>query len=185
MRMLAVACLVVLLMNTRAASQEFKQGGQTRPLSPSVMGTIVTRDEQVELVVLWRDSPGWFLGRSSQESAGGNGRTFNMFAEHGGVQLRLSYDREAHLARVGEVDVPLSGGKNVILVDGVSARGRKPTVNAFAANLSTASSNPVLASILSRSPDVIAFLKCDDADRDPKWQPMSKAFVCTDLNSAK
>ena len=115
----------------------------------------------------------------------GNGRTYTALLEYGGVQLSLSYERDAHLARIGDVDVSLSGGTNVIFVDGVARHGGRSTVTAMAADLRVDSPNPDMVSILSRSSEVIAFLRCDDMGPDQKWQPMSTAFVCKDLKRTK
>jgi hypothetical protein len=69
----------------RQAIDVFLVTAQRLPLSPSVLATLANRPQGLELLVLWRGAPGWYLS-SGQRSA--------RFGEHGGaIETTISYAR--------------------------------------------------------------------------------------------
>jgi hypothetical protein len=165
----------------------------TLPVSPSVMATIMcmlTPDGrgELELLVLWRGSLGWFMrgggGSSSGGSAGGSGtkgalvRTASIF--QGGVNLRIRLEPQSGMLQIQDRDVPLNGD-NVVLVDDVDGADGPQVVRtlridpAFDAVIeplppgyperpggsSTRMTSPRPQEFMRRSPDLVEFLRCD------------------------
>src|SRR5262245_59733843 len=93
---------------------------QTQPLSPAVLATMLSRGQELELVVLWRGSPGWFLQGSRRGASGGeSGGIFSGTLNYGGRELRLSFERDRRTASIQGKSVTLPENANVILVDNV------------------------------------------------------------------
>ena len=111
----------------------------SRVVSPAVVATSITKqrqngDGELELLVLWRGSPGWFLesgkdGRSGSVTWGGraSGRpgdsreTVDHQVFLGGLALHLQFNMQEQTARVQDIEVSLQNA-NVILVDRVDSR---------------------------------------------------------------
>ena len=129
----------------------------TRPLSPSVAGTFLMRERRIELLVLWRDAPGWLNVPQSASYSGGKG-TFRASLQYGAIRLDFSYDRPCRTVRIENVVVPLSPGQNVIMVDDVDHSSGGPAITAFAVELRVDGKNPSLASVLGRSSEIVSFL---------------------------
>jgi hypothetical protein len=152
---------------------------QTRPVSPSVLATIALSGQSVELVVLWRGSPGWFLkGTHRSASFSGGEATFAGTLEYGGLQLALSYDPVRRTAIVQGQTVPLVGG-NVILVD--TGDGGSVTVSDVVKVTSHVEGNPSLALLLGSSPEIVAFLRCESGIADAATNQKFLELACADL----
>ena len=72
----------VWLLGTCVLTQTWGTG--TRPLSPSVAGTFVSRNGTVAGIVLWRGGPGWFSA-PERSSGGGTGELVSGTSEYGGI----------------------------------------------------------------------------------------------------
>jgi hypothetical protein len=162
------------------------------PVSPSVIATAmcVTTERGVgtlELLVLWRGSPGWFWrdqgkgGSGSSSSGGGIGgpgapmmRT--EWISQGGVTLNLRFDPTSGRLWILDQEIPLNGA-NVVLVDGVDEPGGPRVAGTVHIEPSFDSltdmpprmslpagyrpdSVPAQTFIL-RSPELVSFLRCD------------------------
>jgi len=149
---------------------------QTRPLTASVLGTFLFRSNEVELLVLWRGAPGWlFASEHTQSSQSAN--TYNLTYEIGAVRLDLAYDRARRVTKINGMEVAVPRPNNIVMVDEIGSEKRVTTV--AAADLSL-SGNPELASLLRRSPEAVAFLRCDAVTSHP-LQARINALVCDGL----
>ena len=90
------------------------QGGD-QVVSPVAMATWVARvgsdgTRVLQMLVLWRGSPGWFArGSGSGASGGGDGRRYRSTIRRGEVQLQVEFDSQTQLATIQgkQVDSPL------------------------------------------------------------------------------
>jgi len=153
----------------------------TRPLSASVQGTFISERRQIEMLILWRGAPGWFF-TPEHSQGGGAGTVVSGTLEYGSIRLDYSYDRSRRVLQIGNRDVPLKAGENLVLVDGIERAGGT-VVKTLAMNFSFDSPNPTLASIVGPSAEVVAFLRCDIAGPDPRAQVKLSPMVCDDLKS--
>ena len=177
----ALAAVVAAVGASAQSQRSDRVTAYTRPLSPSVLGTFVIRERQVDLLVLWRDAPGWFLrGDERRATYGGPLGTFRASLSYGGVPLEFEYHRERHAAAVGGRQASLAEGRNVVLVDRVAGPTAQQTVTMVAADLRSQSDNPPVAEILGRSSEIRAFLACEREAPQRSASPAA-AYVCEDL----
>jgi hypothetical protein len=118
----------------------------------------------LELLVVWRGQPGWFLRVGSQSSSGGgSGTSFHTTSRFGDVELRLDFDSATHTAALQGQRVDL-GESNVVLVDNVDrlddlSVGGLLHVDTAVPLLDTG--RPDIDAVLMRSGEIVSFLKCD------------------------
>jgi hypothetical protein len=128
--------------------------------------------QQLELLVLWRGTPGWYLrGSGSSSSGGGGANSFNSSIGYGGLDLRLELQYQPRVANIQGTRVELRDD-NVIFVDFVDTKG--PTV------VGTLRVDPALPQadgriprideVLGRSAEIVKFLRCDAELPDPRGQ---------------
>jgi hypothetical protein len=145
--------------------------GTDRPLSASVIGQFVSWQPggEMGLAVLWRGAERWYTAGPQSSSGGGSQGTYNHSNQFGSIRIDLTLNRTRLIATVNNVEVSLSEGQNVLLVDGAD-RKEGPSVRAIRADLSSpvavsdmiqilATSN--IARIFQRSADIVSFLQCD------------------------
>ena len=138
----------------------------TQPVSPVAMATWLTRDgsnrSELDLVVIWRGAPGWFLSsqRGSQqgESSGGRAGLFWTAIKFGDLRLDLSLTSTPRVVSIQDRSLPIPD-KNVVLVD----HADNPTNHEI---VSTLTIDPTfvdqrIGPVLGRSPEIVAFLRCD------------------------
>jgi hypothetical protein len=178
--------VAALVINTLVIAPVVAQSGQTRPLSPSVLATLVTRGQQIELLVLWRDAPNWYVGRRQRVSGGGDGGTFRTSVQLDDIELSLAYDPTRRTVRIGETTTSLIDGANVVMIDGVADPSeRRRSVSVTAVDLSGDSPNPVLGTLLARSPAIVKFLRCETTGDRQVDGAARKGHVCDDLTTAR
>ena len=164
----------------------------TAPVSPSVMATQMGSVDAggrgtLQLLVLWRGSPAWFLKGGGPSSSGGGGSTvpgsnptYSHWISQGGVNLTLRFDPAARKVWVQDAEIPLDDA-NVIMVDGVDSPAgpqvvrtlridpdyettMEPPPYAIPGRGPQMRPRPVPAqSFIRRSPELIEFLQCDAA----------------------
>jgi len=180
--------LVILLASTgraespQAASVESSSG--SRLVSPAVVATWIVRKEphgtsQLELLVLWRGTPGWFMRAGSEESSNSDsiqsteddrgGGTVVERLSYGGLRLELEFVRGKRTARVQNHDVGLESA-NVILVDEVDAVDGPQIAGSLHVDPSFASEPAEVEAIVRRSPEIYEFLRCDASVPDANTQ---------------
>jgi hypothetical protein len=172
--------------------------GTDRPLSASVIGQFVSwQPDELGLVVLWRGAERWYAAGPQSSSGGGSQGSYNHSNQFGSIRIDLTLNRTRQIARVNNVEVSLSEGQNVLLVDGADKQQR-PSVRAIRADLSSpaavsdfiqvlATSN--LARIFQRSAEIVSFLQCEaPANRAIPGVPaqyVATIYVCEDLKANK
>ena len=125
------------LLATYMLTQVAPTAGSTStsvPVSPSVMATVmgvISRDGrgEIELLVLWRGTPGWVLrnGGSGSSSGGGGAMgaptgesTHSAWFSQGGVNLQLRFEPKSRKLWILDREVALNND-NVVLVDDVDS----------------------------------------------------------------
>src|SRR5688572_29417990 len=113
-------------------AQPFPGGGSnsgTAPVSPSVMATEMSDVDAagrgtLQLLILWRGSPGWFRqggGSGGGGSMGGPNPTIRSECiSQGGVNLTVRFDPAARKVWIQDKEIVLDDA-NVVLVDGVDS----------------------------------------------------------------
>ena len=179
-------------------AQPFPRGGSSSmsaPVSPSVMATVMAVEAErgkgeLELLVLWRGSPGWFWradGRGGGGSSSGGGGVLSPsrgevrteWLSQGGVNLNLRFEPVSR--RLWILDQPVTlNDANVVLVDSVDAPAGPRVVATVRIDptYDAATDQPpgMLAArprgapplqgvppqtFIRRSPELVAFLQCD------------------------
>src|SRR5687767_5240295 len=184
-----------LLVAALMAGQPFPGGGSnsgTAPVSPSVMATELASVDAsgrgtLQLLILWRGAPGWFMRGGGASSSGGggsmgpgSGMTFSHWISQGGVNLTVRFDPAARKIWIQEKDIPLEDA-NVVLVDGVDSPAGPQVVRTLRIDPEYETSmepppyevpgrgpqlraRPVPVQIfIRRSPELVEFLQCDTA----------------------
>jgi hypothetical protein len=175
------------------AAQPFPGGGSnssTVPLSPSVMATDLASIDAsgrgtLQLLILWRGTPGWFMRGSGASSSGGGGSAgggssmvFSHWISQGGVNLNLRFDPAARKVWIQDAEIALSDA-NVVLVDDVDSPAGPHVVRTLRIDpeFETTMEPPPYATpgrgpqmrprpvpvqmFIRRSPELIEFLQCD------------------------
>lgn len=141
----------------------------TQPISPVALVTWVARygadgARVIDLLVVWRGAQGWYSkGTRQGTSGGGSGGSFHTTIRYGGLDLQLDYNSETQTAQIQGKTVKL-GDANVILVDDVDgASGPRVAGTArVEPDLPLGPTGyPRVEAVLRRSPEVVAFLRCD------------------------
>ncbi len=181
----------VLLFATLGASAEEPQPEHVQAsmgngvLSPTVVASWTVRKEgnaswQLQFLVLWRGSPGWFSREDSNSSSGsssmGGDEVTVEKLSYGGIDLTLEFDGNKRIARVQDQEVPL-GSDNVILVDDVDGAAGPRVQNSLAVDGQLSDETSAVETIIRRNPELYAFLRCDAPLPDAATQSMIDA-VC-------
>ena len=173
--------------------------GTDRPLSAFVVGQFVSwQPGELGLVVLWRGGEHWYTAGPQSSSGGGSQGSYHHSNQFGAIQVSVTFNRTRQTAEVNKVEVSLSDGQNVLLVDGAD-RQERPSVRAIWADLSSpapvsdliqvlATSN--LAQIFRRSAEIVSFLQCDAPANQtipgipgPSARYVATIYVCEDLKA--
>jgi hypothetical protein len=152
------------------------------PVSPSVVATVASRGKDLVVLALWRGAPRWYSGGGHRGASysGGQSGVFGATLEYGDVGLDLSFDPAAHTATIRSVVTKVPPDANVLLIDGVDSRGGPRVSKALRVATGDANLDPrygSLAPLLGLSPEVVAFLQCNDASYDPRSRE-----PCNELN---
>jgi hypothetical protein len=172
-RWFAVTFSVVLVLGTCTIGYGTQNayGVVSIPISPSVFATIISAGDRLAFLVLWRGTPGWrsraTSGHRSESGGGSQAGVFNVVIEYGSIPLNLSYDSTAHRATLQRKPISVSPGTNVLLIDEVDSRAGPRLVKGLSLDPGDANVDPrrgSLATLLSRSSDIVSFLRCGDGE---------------------
>jgi hypothetical protein len=163
------------------------------PVSPSVMATVMGVMNQdgrgeIELLVLWRGTPGWVLRNSGGGSSSGGGGTMgaapgeitrSAWISRGGVNLHVRFEPKSRKLWIQDREVALNDD-NVVLVDDVdSVIGAqvartlrvdpaftpvsRPSLQGYPARQGARPMvmMPPPQEFIRRSPELVEFLRCD------------------------
>jgi hypothetical protein len=167
------AAVALAVMPTSAGQRETPppgvpvQSSSSRPVSPTVVATTMTRtidgNSSLDLMVLWRGTPEWYL-KPGARSAGGGGSFGSQSVrqarlEFGGVALRAELQSQPRVVRIQGADVSLTvPDANVILVDEVEGPNLKVTSTL---KVDALSKDRDILPWLKQAPQVVSFLQCE------------------------
>lgn len=172
MRVLLVLVGMALLQGPPPAMPEWARerpyaSSGSHIASPTVVATWMVNVHKdvhsLDLLVLWRGTPGWFLeGQGHRSSGGGNADTTSVTIEYAGRPLTVVLDRKARLATVQGRPVDLNPDLNVVLVDGVDGPDSSLTISTLHVDAGLPADLPSrLPAVLKRSDRLLPFLQCD------------------------
>jgi hypothetical protein len=140
----------------------------TVPASSSVLATVMTTlNQSLELLVLWRGSPGWWSrpsGHLEQSYSGGESGVFTVALQYGSIALDLSYESTAHTVHLKGKSISVPRDTNVLLIDDVDSGTGPRLVKALFLDQGDANLDPRFRSmgpLFHRSNEIVSFLRCD------------------------
>jgi hypothetical protein len=157
----------------------------TRVISPVALVTWVSTYgndgiQVLDLIVLWRGSPGWFSrGSGSGTSSGGSTASFHSSIRYGGLDLQLEFEPNTRVAQIQGNAIQLRDD-NVILVDNVDVAGGPTVVGTLRVDPEPPLADngyPRIEPVLRRSPEIVTFLQCDARLPDQRVQAVIET-VC-------
>lgn len=152
----------------------------TTPVSGTTVATLVTKDgSAVDLLVLWRGTPGWFMTSDYQASRGGSAPLYDGTIYFNGHLFNWDINFVTRVAHVAGSRLDLKS-RNVVLVDGMDAPAGPRIVNTLTVDEDPSVTFPDMRPLVWRIPALVAYLQCDQQFSDPKVQ-MIHAFQCTFL----
>jgi hypothetical protein len=153
------------------------------PVSPSVIATEMCAIDAeghgtLELLVLWRGSPGWFKRGGDGGGSGGGGSTLpagraevrTEWLSQGGVSLSVRFEPASRKVWIGNQEIDLNDA-NVVLVDDVDAEAglRVAGVLRIDPAFEPQPAPVPVQRFIRRSPELVDYLRCDV--RPPDLQP--------------
>lgn len=179
MRSQIEALALVVLAAVAAHAQT--SAGSNRVISPTVVAYSQQHDSgdgtnSLDLLVLWRGTPGWFM-RGDASAGGDSGRggfghwTMTHTMSYGDIRLTIrlqstskEFEPATTVLSILDREVPLRN-TNVVLIDG--ADSGTPTIVGTQHVDPTFAGPDAIAAIIKRSRDLFQFLQCDAALSDP------------------
>jgi hypothetical protein len=176
-----------LLIATATASGQLPQNVTcgTNIVSSTVAATYCSHrsggDEMLDLMILWRGTPGWFQ-RSAGMGGGGAGGDItryttkgriNRWFTYGDVTLGFDADFDANTVKIGDELLSLES-VNAVLVDGVDGTGvrRSRAARWIEPRLPLAPDMNVV--VIQRSRELRDYLRCDIPMPAPPATPVPK-----------
>ena len=151
------------------------EGSGNGVVSPAVVGGWFTRRDGggahwLDLLVLWRGSPGWFLRSTTSGGSGGGGAGSRrgMTVRRGDLSLYAAFEPGPRLFQIEDTTRPL-GNDNVVLVDDVDSPTGPRIVKTLRIEPALGAAQRVDVAI-ARSPEVVAYLRCDVKLPDARQQ---------------
>lgn len=165
-QLFVIVCLLSLPRVPVALSQP--AGGylssDVLPGSSTVLITRITRKaaagDQLELLVLWRGAPGWYLQRPRGSSTGERNGVLREEHQYGNVKLRIIFDPKASTVEVNEERVLLDSGARALLVDHVGTN-EPLTVEKLKIDRNVSSGGAALLKLFRDSTALREFLRCE------------------------
>ena len=161
-------------------------GSGSQIVSPTVVATWMKRVERdvetLELLVLWRGKPGWFLeGNGHRSTGGGTADVTSATIEYAGRPLTVVFDRKLRVATVQERPIDLKPDLNVVLVDGVDGPSGGFRMSTAHVDPALPAQQPQLPEVLRRSNELRGFLQCDLVVPQPSAQ-RTIALLCAQVH---
>jgi hypothetical protein len=147
-----------------AQMQAQSRSGSYQPVSPVALASWVTAKgsdgKVLDLAVVWRGSPAWFFAAGERSSSGGGtSNSYSASQRFGNVEVYFTLKDSPRIVTIGETAINL-GDNNVVLVDGVDAPGGSKVIKSLKIDPSFLHPREIQA-VLGRSPEIVAFLRCD------------------------
>jgi hypothetical protein len=177
-----IAALASVCGSARALepSRLGQQPGPVRVLSAAasstVLSTLVSREGQLVLLVLWRGSPGWLArggGRASSQGGGDRSQTWVQLTR-GELTLSVDVDHASGVARILKQTVSVKD-QNVVLVDAVDTT---PVVRTAHVDPAVSEEPDAVFAVLKREPALLVFLQCELMRADPFLKGILAAHPC-------
>lgn len=147
-------------------------GGATGVISPVVVAqwfaSRTNRVEELELLVLWRGTPGWFLQPGGSGESGGALGTHYTWIKYGAVDLSLDFEESTRRVTIQGKNTIELGANNVLFVDEVDSEAGPRTVGLILVPRAMPGSAGQIAPILRSSPRIMSFLRCDAGSESPR-----------------
>lgn len=188
----------VFLLWLLAALREFTTC-ETNIVSATVVATYCSHaagsDDIVDLMILWRGSPGWFQRRSggrygsggSHMVGGGTGGHVTENRFYGDVEIRYDADFDARTVTIGTL-APIAIDKfNTVLVDGVDRPGGGHVQRTLGVVARVSLGGDHNLKVIQSSSVLVSFLQCEmamPASRSPMLQT-PVITVCDKLASKR
>jgi len=157
--------LLTLVLATQAITPGTPFRSTAIPGSARTLISVVTTTRpdgsRLELMVVWRGTPGWFLKRGDNgSSGGGSGHSFSSTLRYGGTEVSFEFKGgEPRRLVLSGVTLDL-GDHNVVLVDHVDAATGPRVVKSLRLDPAIDTRNFIAPAIPS-SADLVGFLQCD------------------------
>jgi ketosteroid isomerase-like protein len=153
---------------------------QTQGVSGSTVATLVTKDRSaVDLLVIWRGTPGWFMTPDYQASRGGSGPLFDGTLFFGGHLFNWDINFISRIAHVAGSRLDLKD-RNIVLVDGIDAPTGPRIVKILKVEEELSADSPDVRPRVWRIPGIAAYLQCDQRFADARVQ-MLHGLACSPL----
>lgn len=168
---LAIGAVVFLGVSHAPEAQAQRGGaaGATRVISSgaslTVLSTLVSRGNQLVVLVLWRGAPGWLAraGRASTQGGGTEQATWVQLTR-GDVTVDLDINHATGVARLLGRQLRL-GDHNVVLVDRADTTATIVKTLRVDPNVPDTLDAPII--VLQRDPALREFLQCELMQADP------------------
>ena len=184
---LLLGVLASASLHAQARDRPPSGAGGSRPVSPAVVATLFTNhsqagDGELEVLVLWRGNPGWFLqsgrdGHSGNRTGSrGSGETLDHHFFFGDLRLHLQINRRTRVARVQGIEVSLQNA-NVILVDQVDSTEALTVVGTRWIDPKVGNAPVRVEQVLGQSSELVDFLRCDSSLPDRSVPPLVRKML--------
>ena len=178
--MLTIVIFLAALLSSAAQPQQpvrTPATTRTKSMSGSTVATLVTQDgSAVDLLVLWRGTPGWFMTPDYQPSRGGSGPRFEGTLFFGGRLVNWDIDFITRVAHIAGSRLELKN-QNVVLVDGIDAPAGPRIVKTLTIEADPSVDSPDIGPLVWRIPELAAYLQCDQHFSDQSVQALH-ALAC-------
>lgn len=192
-RLAAAASLAIVLSVNPAGSlqrgffRSFASSSGDRAVSSSVIATWVSHPGEtgrstLDLLILWRGTPGWFMGGSGGIGGGsGSYGTATTFHEvwAGGHKLEFTIDPDARNLKILGESFSLAD-VNVLLIDQADSAAGPRIVRTLWVDPEYPAEPFRIELVIRRSSELLEFLRCDAQLRDALQQAMM-AFICAQV----
>jgi hypothetical protein len=179
---LLLAVILTTFLTTTGSPQGQAVGFSERIASPTVVATYGTHDggdgtSILDLLVLWRGSPGWFTQGNGNSGGGGAHGGFGYWysyrwATYGNITLMVEYDSARNTAKIRGREISLRD-TNVVLMDGVDTANPTLVGTRWIDPQRFGTGDPVSnAMLIKGSPELLDFLRCDLTLPDGAMQTM-------------
>jgi hypothetical protein len=146
----------------------------TSVISPVVKATWFTERRngatQLDLLVLWRGTPGWFMQPGGSGGRGGGpSRPQSAWITHGALTLTVEFDSSERVAVVQGQRLDL-GDDNVVLVDEIDSPTGPRVTGTLRVPRAMPGSAGQIGLVLRESREIVSFLRCDARPADGRGQ---------------
>jgi hypothetical protein len=145
-----------------------------------------TGDSILDLLVLWRGAPGWFIGHGGARGGVAGGSTgpdgvevLTSRIHYGEVDLELVFDPQARIVQLEGRSIPL-GDANVLLIDEVDGPHGPAFAGARRVEPTIPESGRRIDLVLRRSTELLEYLRCDARLGDQAAQEQME-FLCAQI----